>query len=115
MPAFATRPSATTIGELDIHMLHLQQIVAEIRAGMVTKTDMINLKSDIQADIAQKFVSTERFEALEKKVDAATISSSLMRWASIVTKVAGAVAAAGGLFGLLFTLVHYADKIKALL
>jgi len=62
-----------------------------------------------------KFVTTDRFDALEKKVEDGTLGSSFARGALLVQRIAGAAAALIALGGILAAVVHFFDKIKAVI
>ena len=84
--------------------------VQKVLAGMsemATKTDLENM--------SKRFVTTDRFEAFEKKVDAGTISNSFDRWIVIITKVGTAGAVLTTFIGLVVAFVRYSDKLTALI
>lgn len=109
----ATRPQATTIGELDIHLQYMQSILNDLRGGMANMATTDDIKA--LSERMDKFVTQDRFDALEKKVDNGTIGSSFTRAALLVQRVAGAMAALIALGGIVVAVVHYFDSIKAVI
>ena len=78
-------PKAETIRELDIHLGYMRDLLSSMNTaleGMATTKDIERLNV--------------RIDLLEKKVDSGTVSSTLDKALSMVTRLAAAGAALGG-------------------
>lgn len=98
---------------LAVHVDYLRGDVQKVLIGMAdmaTKSDVEKIASQMK-----NFVTVDRFEALEKKVDAGTISSSFDRGLSLIIKVCSAGAAVTAFVGVLYAIFQFYDKIKALI
>lgn len=98
---------------LAVHVDYLREDVQKVLkglTGMATKEDVEKIAMRMD-----KFVTTDRFEALEKKVDTGTIGSTFSRGMKMVQSISVTTAAVVALIGMIAAIVHYFDKIKAVI
>jgi hypothetical protein len=94
-------PQAETIRELDIHLGYMRGLLQSMNTaleGMATTKDIERL--------------TVRIDLLEQKVDSGTVSSTLDKALSMVTRLAAAGAALAAFGGVIVAIVHFFDKVK---
>ena len=104
------RPAATSIEALDIHLRYVQGILEAMREGM----SKMATTEDIRAlsERMDKFVTQDRFDALEKKVESGSVGGTMDRALSIITRIATAGVAISAFGGVIVAIVHFLDKVK---
>ena len=108
MTTTGTAPMTTDV--LAVHVDYLRADVQKVLTEMATKSDV-----DKIAKRMDQFVTTDRFDALEKKVDAGSIGSSLDRGLSLAIKLSSAIAAIIAMIGVIVAVVHFFDALKGAL
>ncbi len=102
-----------SIEVLDTHLEYMRkdiQTVLREMSNMATTDDIKKL-----SDRMDKFVTTDRFDALEKKVDASSLGSSFDRGLSMITRISAAIAALMAMVGIGVAVVRFFDSIKAVI
>lgn len=102
--------STMSIEALAVHIDYLRLDMREVSSKMATKEDVQKIAARME-----NFVTTDRFDALEKKVTEGTLGNSVDRLLTRITKMASAATAVAALVALITAIVHFADKIKALI
>lgn len=80
------RRPATTIGELDIHLSHIQGDMVRIAAAvnnMATREDIATLTNRLE-----KMATKEEVRALEERLSKDSVPSTFDRWAEGIKKAA---------------------------
>lgn len=97
---------------LDVHLDYMRKDIQTVIKGM---TNMATT-DDIKALSARmdKFVTQDRFDALEKKVEKNSIGNAFDRWTTVITRLFTAGAAIAGFGSLIYAFVHFSDKLSAL-
>lgn len=105
--------TAVSIEVLDVHLDYMRKDIQEMLRGMAnmaTTDDIKNLSARMD-----KFVTTDRFEALEKKVETSTIGSTFSRGMKTIQSLSITATALVALIGMVVAIVHYFDRIKAVI
>lgn len=101
---------------LEVHLGYLREeqhrMNASLHKLLLGMSEMAT-KSDLEK-LSSRFVTTDRFDALEKKVDKGTIGSTFDRWVSVLTKLFAAGTALTAFIGLIYAFVRFSDKISLL-
>lgn len=94
------RRPATTIGELDIHLSHVQESLRDLVgavSNMATKKDIDEI--------------TARIDVLEERIEQSTVGSFFDRASSIITKIGAVAAVIAATGGGIAAIVHFIDKV----
>jgi hypothetical protein len=103
------RRPAQTIGELDVHLSHVQSRLAEmalLMQTMATKNDVTRIESAM-SQLATKAEVAAEIHAIREEVNRIKPANILRQFVLLCA----AVAAVGALFGLLRELVTWADRV----
>lgn len=98
-----------SIEVLDTHLDYLRHDMRTVLAAiqhMATKEDIRALEARMQS-----FVTRADFDALAQRVQSGSVQSTLDRWLTTATKIAGFCAAVGAAGGVVYAFVHFVDRV----
>lgn len=112
-PNEMTEPQKTvSIEILDVHLDYMRKDIQTVLKGMSNMATTDDIKK--LSERMDKFATIDRVDALEKKIDASTIGNAFDRWIALITKLGAAGAVLSAFIGLVYTFVHFSDKISLL-
>lgn len=104
---------ATSIEILDVHLDYMRKDIQTVLRGMSNMATTDDIKK--LSDRMDKFVTTDRFDALEEKVKTGTIGSTFSRAMKTIQSVAITAAAAVALFGMVAAIINFSDKLSMII
>lgn len=101
--------SASTIGELDVHLQYmrreLEKLVGAV-AQMATKQDIRELEQRMSS-----FATKDELASLERRLGQDSLPNTFDRWLTAITKIGTAGGVIAGAAAAVAAFVHFLDKV----